>query len=112
MPSIQTSSITKTEFDGISANLIADLFDWYSDLKDNPDAPLPNPSTAGAFENIPDIDSKSVVQISPITKKYLGINLDVKMIRKGGYNSFDDFTKDILPKLREACPIALLTATD
>lgn len=99
-------TITQTEFDATSGRLRADLKRWYDDRKDDPEAPPVNPETAGAFQHLPDIDSKAVVTTSPIIKKHLGVDLDPKLIRKGGYSSFDNMTGDLLPKLRASCPAA------
>jgi hypothetical protein len=100
----ETPFITKAEFDANEPNLLSDLRRWYDEQKQNPDAPPSNPATAGAWSHLPDIDSKAVVKASPIIKKYLGVRLDPKLIRKGGYKSFDHLVGDLLPKLRELCP--------
>lgn len=100
-----TPSITQKEFDAIEAKLRRELRRWYDDESETPPptSSASMPSTEGAWDGMPAIDSKAVVKASTIFKKYLGVDLDPKLIRKGGYSSFDDFVDDLLPKLRAAC---------
>ena len=104
-----TPAITKSDFDSIEAQLTAELRDWYDDIADAPPAPGATDETKGAFEDLPDVDSKEVVKASPIVRKYLGVDLDKKHIRKGGYESFDHLKSDLFPKLRASCPDSLAT---
>ncbi len=97
-------TITRAEFDSREDSLRGALKRWYDDRTDDPEAPAPNPATAGAFQHLPDIDSKAVVTTSPIIREYLGVDLNPKLIRKGGYSSFDHMAGDLLPKLRASCP--------
>jgi hypothetical protein len=99
-----TPTITQNEFDACAPGFISDLRRWYDEQKQNPAAPPPNPATRGAWEFLPDIDSKAVVKASPIVRKLLGVKLDPRLIRKGGYDSFDHLVTDLLPKLRALCP--------
>lgn len=101
--------ISKSDFDEIEGRLTGDLKDWYEDIADAPPAPGATEETKGAFEDLPDVDSKEVVKASPIIRKYLGVDLDKKHIRKGGYESFDHLKADLLPKLRASCPDSLAT---
>lgn len=103
----QPPSITQSDFDAIVSQLTEALRHWYEERKSNPDAPPLNPVTAGAFDYIPDIDSKAVVTASEVIKRFLGVKLDPRLIRKGGYTSFDDLLLDLLPKLRELCPASI-----
>lgn len=96
--------LDRHQFDGLAGQLRGALESWYRDQMDDPEAPPSNPNTAGAFGHLPEIDSKSVVTASPIIREILGVDLDPKLIRKGGYTSFDDLAGDLLPKLRESCP--------
>ena len=54
---------------------------------------------------MPDLDSKTVASWSPVIQKYLGCKLDPELIRKGGYDSFDDFWGEMAPQLRNSCPV-------
>ncbi len=103
-----TPSITQSDFDASEAKLRAELRKWYEDESETPPptSSASTPATEGAWDGMPAIDSKAVVKASTIFKKYLGVDLDPKLIRKGGYGSFDDFVDDLLPKLRAACPVS------
>lgn len=48
---------------------------------------------------MPVVDSKAVARTSPIFERYLGIPLDVKLIRRGGYKSIDEMVRDLVPKM-------------
>jgi hypothetical protein len=100
----EVPAVTQSEFDGIVGKFRADLRCWYDDRKNDPAAPPLNPATSGAFGHVPDVDSKAVVTASSVVKKHLGVKLDSKLIRRGGYDSFDDLCDDLLPKLRASCP--------
>jgi hypothetical protein len=43
------------------------------------------------------------VKASPVVKQFTGGDLDPKLIRRGGYASFDDLAADLCAKLRDAC---------
>lgn len=108
MSSKHTPVITKSSFDEIASELTQSLGEWHEDEKNDLDADLPADLTSDPlFEDMPEIDSKSVVKASPIIRKLLGAELDPKLIRKGGYTSFDDLIADLLPKLRASCPDSL-----
>jgi hypothetical protein len=51
--------------------------------------------------DLPEIDSKTAAKVAPICEEHLDIDFDMSMIQEGGYKSIDDFTGDLLPKLRE-----------
>lgn len=98
-----TPTITKSEFDAGASGLRADLKKKFDDSKADAAKPKPNPATKGAFDHVPELDSKTVARWSPTVKKLLGCPLDPGLIRKGGYDSFDDFWNDMAPKLRASC---------
>lgn len=100
----QRPAISKADFDIIASSLRADLKRKYDDAKSDPARPPTNPSTRGAFDHVPDLDSKTVAKWSSTVKKYLGCNLDPALIRRGGYKSFEDFWSDCAPRLRASCP--------
>jgi len=97
-----TPTITKKKFDAIEPELREALRKWWEEEAQNFDAAVSE--TASVWDGMPEIDSKAVVKASPIIREFVGGDLDPKLIRKGGYSSFDDLVKDLLPKLREACP--------
>lgn len=101
-----TPTISKQEFDAIANALRADLRRKYDAAKDDAERPPANPATKGAFDHLPDLDSKSVARWSGTVKDRIGCKLDPGLIRKGGYDSFDDCWADLKPKLRATCPDA------
>jgi len=96
-------TISKQEFDAGASSLRADLKRKYDASKSDADRPAANPATKGAFDHVPDLDSKTVARWSSSVKNLIGCKLDPDLIRRGGYVSFDDFWMDMAPKLRSAC---------
>jgi hypothetical protein len=94
-------TITRKRFDAIAAQLRDALQKWWDDESQSFDAAVAG--TASVWEGMPEIDSKAVVKASPVVRQFTGADLDPSLIRKGGYASFDDLAKDLLPKLRAAC---------
>jgi len=99
----RTPTTTKSEFDRIKTDLRESLRKWWEDEAQSFDAAIAG--TAQVWEGLPEIDSKAVVKASPVVRRFLGAELDPKMIRKGGYSSFDDMADDLLKKLRDTCPL-------
>lgn len=97
-------TITKKKFDAIEAQLRGELKKWWADESESFDAAVAG--TASVWDGMPEIDSKAVVKASPIIRRFTGADLDPKMIKRGGYSSFDELVNDLFPKLREACPSA------
>ena|SRR6266566_41071 len=66
--------------------------------------PIDDPSDAGIdlWDDMPAIDSKAVARSSPLFKKFLGVELDVTLIRAGGYKTLDDFIDHLVPLMDEA----------
>jgi hypothetical protein len=54
------------------------------------------------WDDMPAIDSKAVARSSPLFKKFLGVELDVTLIRAGGYKTLDDFIDHLVPLMDEA----------
>lgn len=106
-----TPTITKKDFDDSASSLRADLKRKYDEAKQDNAKPPMKASIKGAFDHLPDLDSKTVAKWSATFKKYLGCELDPALIRRGGYHSFDDFWKDIEQKLRGTCPDAIQIET-
>lgn len=96
-------AISKTDFDKATPKLHAALKRKYHEAKDDDAKPLLRPSTKGAFDHVPDLDSKTVAKWSATVKKFLGCDLNPRLIKRGGYASFDEFWKDISVKLRNSC---------
>jgi hypothetical protein len=106
MAAEQIPAVTKAEFDELKPQLRLELERWWEDEREDLEADPPPPDLASdpLWEGLPEIDSKAVVKASPFVRKYLGVELDPRLIRKGGYSSFDDLVEDLFPKLREICP--------
>lgn len=64
----------------------------------------PGSSLPGAEHlwNLPKVDSKAIARCSPIFKKHLGIRLQVKLIKPGGYQSIDGAINHLVPKMIDA----------
>jgi hypothetical protein len=102
-----TPTISKRRFDKVAPKLRATLQKWWEDEAESFDATVLG--TASVWDGMPEIDSKAVVKASPIIRQFTGGDLDPRMIRKGGYASFDDLANDLLPKLRAACSPATVS---
>src|SRR5450755_3152361 len=108
----QDIPITQVEFDSILPRFRHALEDWWANESQSFDAAVAGTAasggTASVWAGLPEIDSKAVVKASPVIRAYIGIDLDPTMIRKGGYDSFDDLAGDLLPKLRAKCSASTL----
>jgi hypothetical protein len=102
-----TPTVSKKDFDSISNDLRAEFKRKYEASKNDADRPPANPATKGAFDHVPNLDSKTVASWSPIVKKYLGCRLNPELITKGGYDSFGAFWDNMAPQLRASCPESL-----
>lgn len=60
------------------------------------------PGGADLWDDMPTVDSKAIARTSPFFKRHLGIPLDVKLIRHGGYASIDEAIDDLVPKMKAA----------
>jgi hypothetical protein len=106
MAAEQVPAVTKAEFDELKPELRLDLERWWEDEREDLESspPMPDLASDPLWEGLPEIDSKAVVKASPVVRKHMGIELDPRLIRKGGYSSFDELVDDLFPKLRETCP--------
>ena len=88
---------------GFSADeLIRDLRDWWDEEVggDDPFA-SPAPPAGTIFDVVPAIDSLGVVETLVVIETHTGFEVPPRIIRRGGYHSFEDMTNDLLPKIRE-----------
>src|SRR5262245_39486744 len=95
-----TPTITKPEFDAAEPVLRAALEMKFEESKADTEKPPANSATKGAFDHVPELDSKTVATWSSVVKDHIGCKLDPNLIRRGGYNSFDDFWDEMAPALR------------
>jgi hypothetical protein len=58
------------------------------------------PPTGTIFDAIPVVDSLGAVTGLITIEKHVGFKVPPRIIRRGGYNSFDDLIGDLLPKVR------------
>jgi hypothetical protein len=81
--------------------LLADLKTWWDEQvgKDDPFAP-PKPPPGTIMDTLPVMDSLAVVEALVVIDKYLPFEVHPTVIRPGGYDSFQDLTQDLLPKLQ------------
>lgn len=73
--------------------------DWDSMVASKPTASAGQSPTSDLWDNIPEVDSKAVARSSPIFEQYLGIPLNIKLIRPGGYSAISDMIADLVPKM-------------
>ena len=59
------------------------------------------------WDDMPEVDSKAVARSSPIFEQHLGIALDVRLIRAGGYVDFQDMVDDLVPKMAELAKVKI-----
>jgi hypothetical protein len=59
-------------------------------------------SETDLWDDLPQVDSKAIARTSPIFERHLGVPLDVKLIRRGGYGSIEEVILDLVPKMGEA----------
>jgi hypothetical protein len=83
--------------------LVGDLRVWWDDQvgggEDDPFADA-TPPTGTIFDAIPVIDSLGAVTGLITVEQHVGFKVPSRVIRRGGYNSFDDLIDDLLPKVR------------
>lgn len=87
--------------------LIQALKEWWETESADWDALVagPVPATDPAvdlWDDMPVVDSKAVARTSPLFEQHLGLPLDVKLIRAGGYKSIDEMIDHLVPLMDEA----------
>ncbi len=83
--------------------LSADLRTWWDGEVGGADDPFadPKPKVSGTiFDVLPAIDSLGCVNGLLTIEKHVGFEVPSCILRRGGYNSFDDMALDLLPKVR------------
>lgn len=93
--------------EGLRAALAAwwrqEAADWDAAIEAAQDSP-----TRGVdlWDDMPTVDSKAVARSSPLFEQYLGVPLEVKLIRKGGYTGIDDMISDLVPRMEQVMATA------
>ena len=82
--------------------LADDLRAWWDGEIGGADDPFadPKPPLGTIFDVLPVIDSLGVLNGLLTIEKHVGFEVPSRIIRRGGYSSFDDMVSDLLPKLR------------
>ncbi|MCE4225943.1 hypothetical protein HCU64_19510 [Methylobacterium sp. C25] len=81
--------------------LLDDLRSWWDDeVGDGDPFADPKPASGTIFDVIPTIDSLGAVNGLLTIEKHVGFEVPPRVIRPGGYASFEDMTADLLPKVR------------
>jgi acyl carrier protein len=83
------------------AALLEELKGWWDEQlsEDDPFAE-PKPPSGTIFDVLPAIDSLGMVSGLVAVEKHVPFKVPVRVIRRGGYNSFKDLESDLMPKLR------------
>lgn len=96
---IQTESDTQKVVEALAQELKAafnqDCADWDEQVNRQQGSSLPG--GAGLWDNMPTLDSKAVSRSSPIFEKHLGIPLDAKLIKPGGYANATEAVDHLVP---------------
>lgn len=86
-----------------SENALADdLRAWWDREVGGADDPFadPKPPSGTIFDVLPAIDSLGAVSGLLTIEKHVGFEVPSRLIRHGGYSSFEDMASDLLPKVR------------
>ena len=51
------------------------------------------------WDDMPVVESKQIARTSKLFEEHLGLKLDVKLIRAGGYESIEDAIADLVPRM-------------
>jgi hypothetical protein len=84
-------------------DLTADLKVWWNDQVADQDDPFadPRPPREGTiFEVVPVVDSLSVVTALLTIEKHVKFEVPVRIIKAGGYRSFEEMLAHLLPRVR------------
>jgi hypothetical protein len=63
------------------------------------------PVDGDLWDGLPEVDSKAIARTSPIFERHLGIPLDVKLIRRGGYQTIEEVIVELVPKMIDAAKV-------
>ena len=99
---VRKSDITMAQptMDTAASSLVNALQDFLEDAcQDWDEAVDSDDSDTDLWEDMPTVDSKTVARTSPIFEKFLGIPLDVTLIRHGGYKSIDEVINELVPRM-------------
>ena len=69
------------------------------------DASASLPGGSALWDDMPTVDSKTIARSSPIFEQHLGVKLDVKLIKPGGYDTIEEAVADLVPKMVKAAAL-------
>jgi hypothetical protein len=82
------------------ASLRAGLESWWDEETAESSGPLSvSPAAGTIFDAIPDMDSLSALKGLLTVEEHVPFEVPTKIIRRGGYHSFDDMCSHILPQI-------------
>ena len=90
----------------IAAQLASAIRIWWDKESSDWDAlvsgatPRPLPGGSDLWDRMPTVDSKAAARSAPIFELHLGIPLESKLIRPGGYKSIDDMIDHLVPAMQ------------
>lgn len=96
------SPITASRFDAIAGKLERELVAELERQKQ--DCYIPAAPGDTDLLDTPEVDSKTVVQLSPIVEEQTGgIKIKPQWIRKGGYSSIQEAARHVIAEIRKNC---------
>jgi hypothetical protein len=98
MPQILVSTTAAVLADRLRQWWAQESEDWDEAVEAEPDDDLPDEDL---WEDMPTVDSKAIARTSPIFQEILGIALDVKFIRRGGYSTIDEAIDHLVPQMEQ-----------
>jgi len=83
--------------------LLQELEEWWTRENQDWDAVVNDAAASDGdlWNGLPEVDSKAIARSSPIFEKHLGVPLDVKLIRRGGYTDFREMANELVPRMRQ-----------
>lgn len=84
------------------ASLLEALRVWWDGEVGGIDDPFaePRPKSGTLFDVLPAIDSLGVITGLVTIEGHVGFEVPARIIRRGGYDSFQDMVADLLPKVQ------------
>lgn len=98
------TAIARKSAPSLSSKISSAIKHWWESESNDWDDAINDKNLPGGqdlWDSMPTVDSKAIARSSPIFKRHLGIPLDPKLIRHGGYNSIQDAIDDLVPKMCE-----------
>ena len=92
-----------SDLDYSEDDLAADLKVWWDDQVADVNDPFcnPRPPREGTiFEVVPVVDSLGVVTALLTVEKHVNFKVPVRIIKAGGYRSFEEMIAHLLPRVR------------